>query len=162
MENRDHLPDFTIPQLLRWRVQHSADKVALREKDFGCWNNYTWKEYHDYVRRCALGLEKIGFKRDDKLALITDNIPEMLIVAVGAQAIGGISAGIYQTSLPDEIAKILEYLDVSIVFCDDQEQVDKLVEVRARIPKVKKVLYEDPRGMRDYRADDWFMFIEDL
>ncbi len=162
MENSNQLLEFTIPQLLRWRVQHSADKVALREKDFGRWNNYTWQQYYDYVRRTALGLEKIGLKKDDKLALITDNIPEMLSVAIGTQVIGAVSAGIYQTSLPDEIAKILDYMDVSVVFCDDQEQVDKLVEVRDQIPKVKKVLYEDPRGMRDYRSDDWFMFIEDL
>ena len=162
MENRDNLVKYTIPQLLRWRVGNSADKIALREKDFGYWNNYTWKEYYDLVCKTALGLEKIGLKKGDKLALITDNIPEMLIVAVAAHALGAISAGVYQISLPDEIAKILDYMDVSIVFCDDQEQVDKLVEVREQIPKVKKVLYEDPRGMRGYRSDDWFMFIDDL
>jgi long-chain acyl-CoA synthetase len=162
MEEKDALLQYTIPQLLRWRVQQSGDKVALREKDFGYWNTFTWKEYYDYVHKTALGLEKIGLKKDDKLALISDNIPEMLIVAVGTHVIGGISAGIYQTSLPDEIAKILEYLDVSVVFCDDQEQVDKLIEVRDQIPKVKRVLYEDPRGMRDYRSDDWFLFIDDL
>ena len=162
MENKDRLVEFTIPQLLRWRVQHSGDKVALREKDFGRWNNLTWRDYYDHVRKTALGLEKIGLQPDDKLALITDNIPEMLIVAIGTHAVGGISAGLYQTSLPDEIAAVLNYLDVSIVFCDDQEQVDKLVEVRERIPKVKKVLYEDPRGMRGYQSDDWFMLIEDL
>ena len=162
MENKDHLLKFTIPQLLRWRVQHSGDKVALREKDFGRWNNLTWQEYYDHVRKTSLGLEKIGLQADDRLALISDNIPEMLIVAVGTHVVGGISAGLYQTSLPDEIASILNYLDVSIVFCDDQEQVDKLVEVREQIPQVKKVVYEDARGMRDYRSDDWFMFIEDL
>jgi len=162
MEEKDAILQYTIPQLLRWRVQQSGDKVALREKDFGYWNTFTWKEYYDYVHKTALGLDKIGLGKDDKLALITDNIPEMLIVSIGAQAIGAISVGIYQTSLPDEIAGILDYMDVSIVFCDDQEQVDKLVEVRDRIPKVKKVLYEDPRGMRDYRSDDWFMFIDDL
>jgi len=162
MEDKEAVLQFTIPQLLRWRVQRSADKVALREKDFGYWKTLTWREYYDYVHKTALGLEKIGLKKNDKLALITDNIPEMLIVAIGAQAIGAISAGIYQTSLPDEIADILDYMDVSMVFCDDQEQVDKLLEVRDRIPKVKKVLYEDPRGMRDYRSDDWFMLIDDL
>ena len=162
MEEKDAILQYTIPQLLRWRVQQSGDKVALREKDFGYWNTFTWKEYYDYVHKTALGLDKIGLKKDDKLALITDNIPEMLIVSIGTQAIGAISVGIYQTSLPDEIADILNYMDVSIVFCDDQEQVDKLVQVRNRIPKVKKVLYEDPRGMRDYRSDGWFMFINDL
>ena len=162
MEDRNQLCENTIPQLLRWRVRHSAEKVALREKDFGYWKNYTWTHYYEQVRKTAMGFRKIGFKKGDTLALITDNIPEMLIVAIGAQALGGISAGIYQSSLPDEIAAILDYMDVSMVFCDDQEQVDKLLEVRDRIPKVKKVFYEDPRGMRSYRSDDWFMFIEDV
>lgn len=162
MENRDRLTDFTIPQLLRWRVQHSADKVALREKEFGRWRNYTWRQYHDNVRKTALGLEKIGLARGDTVAFITDNIPEMLVVAVATHAVGGISAGIYQSSLPGEIATIIDYLDVRFVFCDDQEQVDKLLSVRDKIPQVRKVIFEDPRGMRDYRGDEWFMFIEDL
>jgi long-chain acyl-CoA synthetase len=162
MENRDRLTDFTIPQLLRWRVQHSADKVALREKEFGRWRNYTWRQYYDNVRKTALGLEKIGLARGDTVAFITDNIPEMLVMAVATHAVGGVSAGIYQSSLPGEIAAILDYLDVRLVFCDDQEQVDKLLNVRDKIPKVRKVIFEDPRGMRDYRGDEWFMFIEDL
>jgi long-chain acyl-CoA synthetase len=162
MEDRSVLTDLTIPQLLRWRVEKSGDRVALREKDFGVWNNFTWRQYYERVGKAALGLQEIGLKRGDKIALITDNIPEMLVVSIGAQSIGAISAGIYQTSLPDEISDILNYLDVSIVFCDDQEQVDKVVAVRDRIPKVRKVIYEDPRGMRGYRSDDWFMVIDDL
>jgi len=162
MEDRGFLTDFTIPQLLRWRVDKSGDRVALREKDFGFWNNFTWRQYYELVCKAALGLQEIGLKKDDKIALITDSIPEMLIVSIGAQSMGAISAGIYQTSLPDEIADILNYLDVTVVFCDDQEQVDKVVEVRDRIPKVRTVIYEDPRGMRDYQSDDWFMFIEEL
>ena len=162
MEDRDVLTDFTIPQLMRWRVEQSGDRVALREKDFGFWNTFTWRQYYELVCKAALGLQEIGLKKDDKIALITDSIPEMLIVSIGAQSMGAISAGIYQTSLPDEIADILNYLDVTVVFCDDQEQVDKVVEVRDRIPKVRTVIYEDPRGMRDYQSDDWFMFIEEL
>ncbi|MBW2180361.1 MAG: AMP-binding protein, partial [Deltaproteobacteria bacterium] len=158
----NHLLQYTIPQLLRWRVQATGKKIALREKDFGYWNTYTWEAYYDLVCKTALGLEKLGLKKEDKLALIGDNIPEMLIVAIGAQSLGAISAGIYQTSLPDEIAQMLEYMNVSTVFCDDQEQVDKLVEIRDKIPNVRKVIYEDPRGMRSYRSDDWFMFIDDL
>ncbi|HEX9595322.1 MAG TPA: AMP-binding protein, partial [Anaerolineales bacterium] len=162
MESTDHLLQYTIPQLLRWRVNATPAKVALREKDFGHWNPYTWQQYYDRVRKTALGLERIGLKREDKVALIGDNIPELLFVAIGTQAMGGVSAGIYQTSLPDEIADILNYLEVSAVFCSDQEQVDKLVEVRERIDGVKKVIYEDPRGMRGYRSDPWFMDIGTL
>ncbi len=162
MNNSGQHAELTIPQLLRWRVEKSPDKVALREKDFGCWNCFTWADYYNFVRRTGLGLREIGFAKGDKVAIISDNIPETLFVALGAQAVGGLSAAIYQTSLPDEIGGILEYLGVSVVFCNDQEQVDKVAEVRKQIPSVKKVIYEDPRGMRSYREDDWFMFIEDL
>ncbi|MBU2512673.1 AMP-binding protein [bacterium] len=162
MENSDQLVEFTIPQLLRWRTKKSASKIALREKDFGYWKEYTWKEYYDHVRKAALGLEALGIKKDSKIALIGDNIPEMLFIAIGAQSLGAISAGIYQTTLPEEIAQLIDYMDVTHVFCDDQEQVDKVIEIRDQIPNVKKVIYEDPRGMRSYRKDDWFIFINDL
>jgi long-chain acyl-CoA synthetase len=156
------LQSFTIPQLLRWRVDRTGDKVALREKDFGRWCSYTWNDYYDYVRKSGLGLQKMGLKKDDAIALIGDNIPEMLFTAIGAQAVGGISAAIYQTTMPDEIAQLLDYMNVTMVFCDDQEQVDKIVEIRDRVPQVRHVIYEDPRGMRDYRADPWFVNIEDV
>lgn len=162
MTNSEELFQYTIPQLLRWRVQQTGDRVALREKDFGIWRSLTWNQYYELVRKTALGLSRLGMQKGDKIALITDNIPEMLIVSIGAQSLGGISAGIYQSSLPHEIADIINYLKVTFVFCDDQEQVDKMLEIRAQVPQVKKVIYEDPRGMRGYRQDDWFVFIEDL
>ena len=162
MEDTYQLLDFTIPQLLRWRVKETGSKVALREKDFGYWNNYTWDAYYGYVRKVALGLEKIGLQKEEVVILIGANIPEKLFVALGTQSIGAISAAIYQTTMPDEIAQLLDYLGATIVFCDDQEQVDKIVEIRDRVPKVRRVIYEDPRGMRSYRSDDWFMYIEDL
>ncbi|MFP4452498.1 MAG: AMP-binding protein [Desulfobacterales bacterium] len=162
MENRDQMLEYSIPQLLRWRVKTSGERTALREKDFGRWIPYSWNEYYDYTRKAGLGLRELGFGENDKIAIICDNIPEVLFVAIGAQAVGGISVGIYQTSLPDEVAGIVEHLDVSMVFCSDQEQVDKVLEVRDRVPEVTKVIYEDPRGMRAYRSDEWFMDIEDL
>ena len=162
MENKDHLTEYSIPQLLRWRVETTGEKVALREKEFGCWNSITWNQYYTLVRKTGLGLKKLGLEKEDKIAIISDNIPEALYMAIGTQAVGGVSSAIYQTSLPEEIGGILEYLDVRFVFCSDQEQVDKVVEVRDRLPFVKKVIYEDPRGMRGYTADDWFMSIEDI
>ncbi|MCF8068366.1 MAG: AMP-binding protein [Desulfobacterales bacterium] len=162
MTDREDLQKFTIPQLLRWRKDIAGDKVALREKDYGYWRNITWNEYYDLVRKTALGLEKIGLEKNDKLALIGDNIPEMLIVSIAAQSLGAVSVGIYQTSLPDEIEQLLGYMDVTFVFCDDQEQVDKLVEIRDQVPHIKRVIYEDPRGMRSYRTDNWFLDLRDL
>jgi len=156
------LLDYTIPQLLRWRVDKTGDRVALREKEFGVWHSITWNQYYAQVRKAALGLERLGLQRGQTIALVTDNIPEMLIVAIGAQSLGAISAGIYQSSLPHEIADILNYIEASFVFCDDQEQVDKLVDIRAKVPRVQKVIYEDPRGMRGYRSDAWFVPIDDI
>ena len=88
------LRDITIPQLLRWRVQHSPEGVALREKEFGCWNNNTWAHYYEQVRKTRPSAwSRSGFEPGDTFAVISDNIPEMLVMAVGAQAAGGMSAG---------------------------------------------------------------------
>ncbi len=162
MNNNDQLLEYSIPQLLRWRVKSTPKRPALKEKDFGIWNTYTWEDYYDHVRKTALGLKAVGIGKGDVIAIISDNIPEVLFTAIGAHAIGAISAGIYQTSMPHEIAQILDYLKVSAVFCDNQEQVDKVLEVRDQLPNVKKVIFEDPRGMRDYMSDEWFIDITDL
>ncbi|MBF0390164.1 MAG: AMP-binding protein [Desulfamplus sp.] len=162
MENSDKLIEYSIPQLLRLRVNYSSDKVALREKDFGIWNKYTWNSYYAHVRKTALGMRQIGIKKGDVVAIISDNIPELLFIAIGSHSIGAISAGIYQTTMPEEIAQIINSLKVTAVFCDNQEQVDKLVEVRQKIPAVKRVIYEDPRGMRSYKSDLWFISIDEL
>ncbi len=162
MKDTSQLLNFTIPQLLRWRVKETGTKVALREKNFGYWNNYTWDDYYDHVRKVALGLSEIGVQKEEVIIIIGDNIPELLFVAIGTQSIGAISAAIYQTTMPEEIAQLINYLEATVVFCDDQEQVDKIVDIRDSVPGVKKVIYEDPRGMRGYKADDWFLFIEDL
>ncbi len=162
MNKNDQLLEYSIPQLLRWRVKTSPNRPALREKDFGIWNTYTWEDYYDHVRKTCLGLKTMGLGRGDTIAIISDNIPELLFVAIGGHALGAISAGIYQTSMPAEISQILNYLKVSAVFCDNQEQVDKVLDVREEIPLVKKVIFEDPRGMREYMSDDWFIGIRDL
>lgn len=162
MADNDHLLDYTIPQLLRWRVGQTPKRPALREKDFGIWNTYTWEDYYDHVRKTALGLKSIGLGKGDTIAIVSDNIPELLFTAIGAHAIGAISAGIYQTSMPHEISQICQYLKISAVFCDNQEQVDKVLEVRSELPLVKRVIFEDPRGMREYTLDDWFIDIADL
>jgi long-chain acyl-CoA synthetase len=162
MNKNDELLEYSIPQLLRWRVKTSPKRPALREKDFGIWNTYTWEDYYDHVRKTALGLKSLGLGKGDTIAVISDNIPELLFAAIGGHAIGAISAGIYQTSMPAEISQILNYLKVSAVFCDNQEQVDKVLDVRNEIPNVKKVIFEDPRGMREYMSDDWFIDIRDL
>jgi long-chain acyl-CoA synthetase len=148
----------TFPQsLIEW-ANRAGSNVALREKDFGIWNEITYQEYLREVKFLSLGLAHLGFKRGDKLAILGDNRPEWVISELAAQSLGGVSVGIYQESLPNEIAFILDHCDASIVVVEDQEQVDKLFEIKDQIEKVKKIIYYDPRGMRNYRDEDLLYF----
>ncbi|MER3556722.1 MAG: long-chain fatty acid--CoA ligase [Thermus sp.] len=155
------LKRYTLPQLLRLRAEREGGRVALREKDYGIWNEITYAEYYEKVLLFAHGLLSLGFNPGERLAIIADNIPEWLYAELGTQAVRGISVGVYQSSLPSEIAYMLSYTGASVVFAEDQEQVDKLYEIRGEIPQVRCVIYEDPKGMRGYQ-DPWLISFGEL
>ncbi|GAA6761355.1 AMP-binding protein [Thermus oshimai] len=155
------LKRYTLPQLLRLRALEEGDRVALREKDLGIWNEITYAEYYEKVLLFAHGLLSLGFNPGDRLAILADNIPEWLYAELGAQAVRGISVGVYQSSLPPEIAYMLTYTGASIVLAEDQEQVDKLYEIRNEIPQVRHVIYEDEKGMGSYR-DPWLLSFQEV
>ncbi len=153
---------FTLPQLLRERAMREGERVALREKDFGIWNEVTFETYYGKVREFAHGLLALGFEPGEKFAIIADNIPEWLYAELAVQGLGGISVGVYPSSVPPEIAYVLDYTDTVMVLVEDQEQADKLLEIRDQLPQIRKVIYEDPRGMRAYRDDPWFISFEEV
>jgi long-chain acyl-CoA synthetase len=144
-------PDDTFPKLLVRNAGRHPSRVALREKEFGIWQSFTWKQYLDHVRDFSLGLVRLGMKRGDKVAIIGDNRPEWVFAEVAAQAAGGASVGIYQDSNLNEVAYVIDHCDASFVVAEDQEQVDKILDMMHRLPKVKHIVYTDPRGMRSYR-----------
>ncbi|OZM56134.1 long-chain fatty acid--CoA ligase [Lottiidibacillus patelloidae] len=152
------MPKLTIPQMLAENKETMAKKTALREKDYGIWNEFSWVDYFDNVKSLALGLASLGFKRDDKLAIIGDNRPEWIFSELAAQSLGGISVGIYQESLPNEIAYVLNDCHAQVVVVEDQEQVDKLLEVEDEITHVKAIIYYDERGMRNYNHPKLYTF----
>ncbi|RAK22112.1 long-chain acyl-CoA synthetase [Anoxybacillus vitaminiphilus] len=152
--------NMTFPQALLEKALKAGDKVALREKDYGIWNEYTYKDYYEQVKAFALGLAKLGFQRGDKLAIIGDNRPEWVFSELAAQSLGGVSVGIYQESLPHEMSYIIDNCDAVFVVVEDQEQVDKMLEIEHEIPKVKKMIYYDDRGMRNYRHEKLMYFKE--
>ncbi|MFX3623063.1 MAG: AMP-binding protein [Ectobacillus sp.] len=149
---------LTMPQLLLQRYEISPDKVALRYKDFGIWNEISWKMYYEEVKQFALGLKTLGFSRGDKLAIIGENRRQWVIAELAAQGLGGVSVGIYQESLPQEIAYILQNCEASFAVVEDQEQVDKLLEIENEIPNVKNIIFYDNRGMRSYKQDKLMYF----
>ncbi|KAF0819890.1 Long-chain-fatty-acid--CoA ligase [Bacillus sp. ZZV12-4809] len=152
----------TFPQLLIERAYNNGSQVALREKEFGIWNEITYEAFLDKVKNFSLGLVSLGLKREDKLAIIGDNRPEWVISELAAQSLGGISVGIYQESLSAELSYIIDNCDATIIVAEDQEQVDKLLEIKDSIPKVRTIIYYDSRGMRGYQEDFLLEFNEVL
>jgi long-chain acyl-CoA synthetase len=143
------VPD-TLPKLLVARARERGSATALREKDLGIWRALTWREYLQRVRNTALGFLELGVERGDTIAILGDNRPEWLITELAAQSIGAISMGVYQDAVTSEVQFLIGWSDAVLVMAEDQEQVDKILESRAELPRVRKVLFHDPRGMRAY------------
>ncbi|HYD65077.1 long-chain fatty acid--CoA ligase [Azospirillum sp.] len=148
------LPDLsthdTLPKLLALHARDHGGEVALREKDFGIWRAFTWAQFHERVRAFALGLTQLGVGKGDVVALLGDNRPDWVIGEVAAHAIGGMSLGIYRDAMDEEVAYLITYADVKVVIAEDEEQVDKLLNLAERLPTLKHIIYSDPRGMRKY------------
>lgn len=155
----------TLPGLLLRNAEKFGDsQVALREKEFGIWQDVTWRGYLSHVKYFALGLKSLGFCDDDSLAIIGDNRPEWVYAELAAQALKGMPLGIYQDSILTEVAYVIDHSDASFVVAEDQEQTDKVLDMKDELPKVRKVIYTDPKGMRAY--DDplliYFPDVEEL
>lgn len=140
----------TLPKLLALHARDHGSAVALREKDFGIWKEITWAAFHDRVRAFSLGLLELGAKRGDVVALIGDNRPDWVGGEIAAHAIGAMSLGIYRDALDEEVSYLITYADVRVIFAEDEEQVDKLLNLGDRLGGVQRIIYSDPRGMRKY------------
>lgn len=140
----------TYPKILRLNAREHGKEIALREKDLGLWRTFTWNDYQTRVRDFALGMAELGIKRGDVIGIIGDNRPDWVAAEVAAHAIGGMSLGMYRESLPEEVLYLLSYGETRIVFAEDEEQVDKLLELGDRAPHLKHIVFSDPRGMRKY------------
>ena len=140
----------TFPKLIRANARRWPDKIAVREKDYGIWQSYTWREYYEQARLIALGLASLGFARGDKTAIIGDNRPQLYWAVMATQALGGVPVPIYQDSIEKETEYIVDHAEARFAVVEDQEQVDKLLHIKERCPGLEYVIYDDPRGMRTY------------
>jgi len=127
-----------------------ADRPAIREKDLGIWQTWTWEQVLDEVRDFALGLEQLGLKRDDKLAIIGNNKPRLYWAMCSAQSLGAVPVPVYQDSVAEEIGYVLAHAGVKIAVVENQEQVDKLLSISEKIPDLTHIIYDETRGLRDY------------
>jgi len=150
----------TIPKLLLRNARKWPQKAAIREKDYGIWQTYTWSDYLKNVREFALGLRTLGFQPGDTLGVIGDNRPQLYWAMAAAQSLRGIPVPLYQDSIADEIEYVLNHAETKFVVAEDQEQVDKILEIRDRLPKLEKIIYDDPRGMRNYNLPFLYSFVK--
>ncbi len=141
----------TIPKLLARNRQLYSDKVALREKDLGIWQRVTWKEYWEHVCFFALGLQQLGLNRSDKVSILGDNCREWLYADLAVQCASAVTVGIYPTDVASQVKYILENSESKFIVAKDQEQVDKVLEVKNDLPGLKKIIVIDVKGLRRYK-----------
>ncbi len=142
--------DVTMPQLLLQNVQRWPDRVWMRKKDKGIWNEYTYRHCHDQISHFCLGLLALGLQRGEKVAILGDNDPHWFWAELAAQAAGAAVVGVFSSSSPAEVKHLVELCDATFLIAQDQEQVDKVLSVLDQLPLVKKVVYWDAKGMRGY------------
>jgi long-chain acyl-CoA synthetase len=150
----------TFPKLLLGHARARANKVSIREKDLGIWQSWTWKQAADEVRWLACGLAARGFERGANLAIIGDNRPRLYWSFAAAQSVGLVPVPLYQDSVTEEMFYVLDNAEIEVAIVEDQEQVDKLLELLPRCPRLKLIVYDDPRGMRHYSQPELLPYSE--
>lgn len=150
----------TFPALLLANASRFGSRPAIREKEFGIWQSWTWSQVADEVRALACGLAARGFERGDKLAIVGDNRPRLYWAMAAAQSLGGIPVPTYQDAVAEEIQYVLEHAEVKFVLVENQEQVDKILDIQERCPQLREIFYDETRGMRNYDHSHLIAFEE--
>jgi len=144
----------TFPKLLAHHARVRGGRPAIREKDLGIWQTWSWRMLADEVRALACGLAEHGFKRGDHFALVSDNRPRLYATICAVQCLGGVPVPLYQDAIAAEMAFPIQNASITHALAEDQEQVDKLLEILPQCPTLKRIYYDDPRGMRHYQQPE--------
>lgn len=150
----------TLSQTFLDQATRRGDAAALREKEYGIWRRVTWQQYLEHVRDFSLGLKQLGFERGNHLAILSENCRQWLYACMGTVSLGGVALGVYPTSPYPEVHYVVKHSDSVMVFCEDQEQTDKILEVIDDLPKIKKIIVKDMKGLRHYPQDRIIAFAE--
>jgi len=151
-------PELTLPQMLRENARNHPDRVAIRQKEFGIWTPCSWRDYFDRARRVGLGFRALGLSEGGHVAILSENRIEWVLAQLGANIAGGVAVGVYPTSPANEVAYVLAHSESEIIVCEDQEQVDKVLERREELPRLRRIVVMETKGLRDYRADEVMSF----
>ena len=148
----------TISQLFRKRVLENSSKVALREKDFGIWNEYTWEEYGQFARWVGYGLKALGLERGNRVSIASEVNKEWLFADLGVICVGGVTNGVYPTDAASQVEYLINDSGTRFYFAEDEEQLDKVLEVRERTPTLEKVIIFDMEGLRNFSDEQCLSF----
>ncbi|WP_368642721.1 long-chain fatty acid--CoA ligase [Castellaniella ginsengisoli] len=148
------LPALTLPQMLREQAARIPDRIAIRQKDFGIWQPCSWRRYWERSCHVGLGLEALGLPAGGHVGILSENRIEWVLGQMGAGVIGAVAVGLYPTSPAAEIGYVLRHADVSVVICEDQEQADKVLECRAQLPGLKRIVVIETKGLRNFGPED--------
>ncbi|HUG09348.1 MAG TPA: AMP-binding protein [Acidimicrobiia bacterium] len=152
----------TVAAMVRERAALLSDKVAMREKDFGIWQEITWGEFWETILDAAHGLLSLGLEQGDRVSIHSEDRPEWIILDMATVAIRGITVGLYPTNPAAEVEYLLHDSGARIHLAEDQEQADKVMEVIDRLPAIEKIIHVEPRGFRQWRDDQRFVFWDDF
>jgi long-chain acyl-CoA synthetase len=154
----ERFPELTLPQMLRENARNHPDRVAIRQKEFGIWTPCAWRHYFDRARRVGLGFRALGLSEGGHVAILSENRIEWVLAQLGANIVGGVAVGVYPTSPANEVAYVLAHSESEIIVCEDQEQVDKVLERREELPRLRRIVVMETKGLRDYRSDEVMSF----
>lgn len=142
----------TLPKSFKQNYERYGNKkVAMREKDGGIWKSYTWSDYYHRVKYLSLFLISVGLEPGDKIAILGENTPEVYWAEIATLAARGVVVGIFSDCVPNEVKYFVNHSDSSFIFAHDQEQVDKILDIKEEIPQVKKTIFWDPKGLWNYK-----------
>ncbi|MBD9392742.1 long-chain fatty acid--CoA ligase [Acidovorax sp. ACV01] len=147
------LPDLTLPQMLRERARTDADRIAIRQKDFGIWKPFTWAQYHQRASHFGLGLRALGLPAGGHVGVISENRIEWVLAQMGTGLVGAVTVGVYPTSPTNEVAYVVGHADIEIMVCEDQEQTDKLLAALPELPRLKKIVVMETKGLRSFAPE---------
>lgn len=146
---------ISLTQLLQQHAEAFPDDVAMRQKEYGVWQETTWKGYRDKTHAIASGLIELGIQPRDHLGIISENRQEWILTQLGINTAGAVTCGVYPTSPASEVVYLLKTADCKVAFCEDQEQVDKVLQIRDQLPLLEHIVVFDPKGLQGYDASLW-------
>ncbi len=151
----------TFPHLFFQQVNTQRDRIALRRKEFGIWNRITWDEYGKRVRQTAAGLIHAGLQAGDRVAILGDNRPEWLVCHLATMAIGCVTCGVYSTNAPEQVAYVVGHSESKLLFVENEEQVDKVLQIYPDLEQLQQVVVWDPKGLWGF-THEGIMFYDEF